>query len=60
MNGTSPLVVVCKKNGETHKTPFGINERCFMGCDRQWDSAGGFMKADAMNWPVCFQVSMKT
>jgi metal-dependent amidase/aminoacylase/carboxypeptidase family protein len=35
MNGTSPLVFVCKKNGETHKTPFGINERCFMGCDRQ-------------------------
>jgi hypothetical protein len=55
-----PWSLFAKKNGETHKTPFGINERCFMGCDRHLDAAGGFMKDDAMNWPVCFQVSMKT
>jgi hypothetical protein len=44
-----PLVFVCKKNAETHKTPFGINERCFMGCGRYLDAVGGFMKDVAMN-----------
>ncbi|MBR8644111.1 hypothetical protein KEH51_03685 [[Brevibacterium] frigoritolerans] len=34
MNGTSPLVFVCKKTEKPHKTPFGINERCFVGCNR--------------------------
>jgi hypothetical protein len=55
-----PLVFVCKKNAETHKTPFGINERCFMGCGRYLDAVGGFMKDVAMNWPVCFKGCMKT